>query len=307
MKKNELVKLEKALKKVRNAEYRRKNAIDFFKNYGKHHIAWMNALVQKYKERGEYPFFPTIIADYYTNRRDKEVALLMTACIKWDSKTVFKQVRSMRSILGDSPYLWLRNQEYKVLGLPRNQEIKVEGYRRGHFWKVSQFAQRLYDICDSQEGFLPFEQVFNEINLPTFIDNLCSEFDFGEIGYRGRMIDMALRINNGIGKGLWSIPNGYKVFCPITPEMSKFAQIWLPEFKKQKSNRFSITYDEAVSMYGFYEDTDFLYAYLGWNELCKTNPTACGLYTAKYPAWYKIGAVKYPCEWREIQPNIEFT
>lgn len=306
MRKSEQERLEKALKKTERAEIRRKNAINFFKTYGKHHIAWMKELVQKYKERGEFPFFPTILADYYTNKRDKEVALLMSACIKWDSETVFKQVRSMKNILGDSPYLWLRNQEYKALGLPRNQETKVEGYRRAHYWKVSQYAHRIYELCDDTEGFVPFEEVFNILNLPSFIDRLCSEFDFGEQGYRGRMIDMALRTKDGVGKGLWSIPDGYKVLCPISPEMSKFAQIWLPEYKKQKKAAYYLTYDEAISLYEFDNETDFLYAYFGWKELCKTNPTACGLYAAKYPAWYKIGAIKFPCEWREIQPEIVF-
>lgn len=306
MNKSEQERLEKALKKIQNAEYKRKSTIDFFRDYGKHHIAWMKELVYKYKKRGEYPFFPTIIADYYTNKRDKEVALLMTACIKWDSETVFKQVRSMRNILGDSPYLWLRNQDYKALGLPRNQETKVDGYRRGHYWKVSQFAQKIYDLCDEHGGFLSFEQVFTDIHLPSFIDRMCKEFDFGGQGYRGRMIDMALRIDNGIGKGIWSIPDGYNVLCPVTPEMSVFVQNWLPEFKKQKNARFNLTYEDAVSLYDFDSDTDFLYAYLGWNELCRKHPTECGLYAAKYPVWYKMAAVKHPFEWRRIQPIIDF-
>lgn len=309
-------KLDRAMHKVEVFNQKKKNKSEYFKDYAKHHIAWIKELAYKYKERGVFPLMPTLISEYYSNRRDQEFALLIAACMKWDSENIYRQVQSVKKILGEQPYLWFRNQEYKSLGLPRNQDTKVEGYRRANYWKLSQFAQRIYELCYNGDGFLPFEEVFNKNYLPDVIENMIEDFDFGDRKFRGRMLDVVFRTADGIGKGLWSVPDGYKVLCPVNQEIKEFLATWVPEYKaygrganvyKSRGSDGSLfTFDEAVSFYEFEEESDFLYAFLGWQELCKRKPYECGVYIAKYQVWYNRGVYKKPYEWRNIQPEIDF-
>lgn len=309
MSRHEDEKLEIALLLLENAEIKKKNIIDFFSIFAKYHVAFIKEIAEKYKKRDEYPLMPTLLAEYYTNTRDIEFALLMTVCMKWD-RNVYKQVQDMKRIIGDQPYLWLRNEEYKSLGLPRNQERIVDGYRRAQLWKVSQYAQHIYDLCAESDGFLTFEDAFCNMSLPDVIDRLSEEFDFGERGYRGRMLDLVFRTDDGIGKGLWHIPEGYCVRCPITKEIASFVKLWLPEYHVTHKKDALFTFDEAVRLYGFEKDCDFFYAWLGWKELCRRNPNECSRYVTLYQKRYNDGNLLKERYWLSnthgIVPKVEF-
>lgn len=304
MNKREREKLENALLQKEFQETKKRNTADYFKHHAKRHIEWLKELVRAYKAKNSFPLLPSLLAEYYTNSRDIETALLMTICIKWDSDSVYRQVQELKKILGDTPYLWLRNGEYKTLGLPRNQHKKVEGSRAAKFWKVSQIAESICHMCEGEDGFLTFEDAFTKANnLPTVADNLCVEYSLGEKLYKGRLLDLVFRTTDGVGRGMWSVPDGYKLLCPYSKDIGQFLKTWFP-FYYTKDNLFP--FDEAVSLFGFDRDYDFFYAYLGWKELCKRNPEGCAFYVRKYSSWYKNGSEPRPCIWRETLPEIIF-
>lgn len=304
MKKKELEKIEKALEEQHYRDLRRKNNVEYFKNTTTHHLEWFRNLIGVYKERGVFPIMPSLITEYYTNRRDKEAALLITMCVKWGGDSAFNHVQDLKKILGESPYLWLRKGGYKSLALPRNQEGIIEGSRSTRYWKISHIASYLNNLCKGEDGFLPFEEAFTKENLlPKVVDEISVYFSLGEKYYRGRLMDMTFRTNDGIGKGLWSIPDGYQLLCPYSRDIGQFLKTWFPSYFG-KENLF--TFDEAVSVFGLERDYDFFYAYLAWKELCKRNPEECKKYVSKYSDWYGNGTIKRPCQWRKVQPEISF-
>jgi len=301
MKRKERKALEEALRQQHELEMRKKNIIDYFLFYSRYHIEWMKDLVSAYKRRGEFPLMPSLLADYYTNSRDIETALLMTISIRWNSANVYRQVQDMKRIIGNSPYLWLRNGDYKILGLPRNQYDSIDGYSCCRLWKVSRIADRLSELCKGSEGFSAFEEVFNgSESLPKFAENLCVEYELGEKRYRGRVLDIVFRTSDGIGKGLWSLPDDYHLRCPYTRDIELFLKMCFPSYHVRL-----FSFDDAVSLFGFERDSDFFYAYLGWKDLCRRNPEKCNLYAKKYSSWYRVGANNSPWVWRTSLPEIE--
>jgi hypothetical protein len=109
-----------------------------------------------------------------------------------------------------------------------------------------------------------------------------------------------------MGIGLWRIDN-QKLKCPESVGTRKFLQLWLPMSCRRGS---LFTFDEGVKLMGMNRDSDFFYAYLGWQELCRRNPKGCSRYSTVYNKRYterNLLKEKYWVNGRDaIVPNILF-
>lgn len=94
--------------------FRKKRAKQIFDEYCSDLAVWARSLKDAVKETGLVGIHPFMLADTYTDRRDKVAAALLSVVInsRTDSHTV-KRVNELRSFIGDSPYGFVMGA-YKV-------------------------------------------------------------------------------------------------------------------------------------------------------------------------------------------------
>lgn len=296
-------KIERALRLQERAELRKKNTGEYFVNFSKHLRPWLHELAKTYKASGEFPLMPKVLLQsYYEDQRDKEVAVFAGLLFAEDGENVVERVSEFRKMLGESPWEWFANRRFFRLSLGRNQNLRTGGVMN---WKIARLFDKLW-----QEHFdkttKPTSSIGQTIKLIADIQH-CSYFDVltylltdccvGNYEYKLRLLLQILACSDGFSLGLWSVaPSELK--CPLAGGLRQFLQTWFPDYRAFGN------VDDAIRLFGFEVDCDFLYAYLGYKELQKRNPKGCSELATAYLRWYEGGIKKKPYQWREILPEI---
>lgn len=277
----------------------------FFADFAVFHIRWMRKLVEKYKERGIYPVFPTQIAEYYSSPKDKETAIMSALCMDWDNGREIEQISSMRRILGEHPYEWFVNREFVSLSIPREQDNHIDGCAFCRYWRIAKLYDMLYVACKRKDGKLrSFSEVFSKGDaFADFCDKYADTCGYIGIRYPRMVIELVLRSSDGIGRRLWpTTPRRIK--CPVRDKIRGFLGSWFPDYYTKYW-----PFAEAVTLFRLEHDYDFFYAYLAWQDLCEVDPLACKQYLVRYQSRYKRGVVLENFYWRKErsrQPIIQF-
>ena len=311
MKAKKRIDFERALAKRESELLKKKNACNFWKIFSEHHISWMKKLVSKYKEAGDFPLMPmTILPSYYTDIRDREIAVFASLLIKDDG--YFDRINAFRKILTDHPFEWFKGRGFVRLSLGSTQNKRTGGVEN---WKIAKLFDRLWEMCHVTTQTAPNGITVSFVRPIGFQAELmvkaqgCSFFDMltyiledcsvGEYFYKIRLLLLILGRSDGFSLNLWTIPqSGIK--CPVTSETKGFLKAWMPDYSVIGG------FDEAVDIFGMDSPADFYYAYLAWTKFYRLNPKACERYLSIYRGWYDKKDIHMLCEWKKIQPDIVF-
>ena len=301
-----------AIRMKEREDVRKKNIAEYFINFSRHHRIWLQELADKYKEQGDFPMIPMVVLpSYYKGVQDKEIAAYAALLIKDGAE--FGRVQEIREMLGKEPWAWFENREFVRLSIGGEQNKRTGGVEN---WKIARLMDKLWEGCHLFTYEIPIMKTKKTFLLPIGEDvrrvieeQRCSYFDaltcqledccVGEYFYKLRLLMMVLGTGDGLGLGLWSIDSS-ELKCPICTGIRQFVRTWFPDFARAGST------DDAIRLFGFEKDCDFLYAWLGYKELQKSNPKGCSAYSTAYLRWYEGGVKKKPYEWREILPEICF-
>ena len=240
----------------------------FFEAFAVWHKLFLKELASKYKELGRFPFIPLReLASCYQNKRDMEVAALAGLLIKNNEKAE-RRIREFRIMFGESPWEWFRTRQFSVLPSGKEHGDTTGGINN---WKIAEYFDYIYN---NNKGSLQF--------IPTLSIILASAVGKNNYYYLLHLLRMILSTSDGMGLGIWKIDPS-KLKCPESKETKDFLCLWLQDSCKYGS---LFTFDEGVKLMGMDRDIDFFYAYLGWKELCRTNPKECSRYATIYNKRY---------------------
>ena len=275
---------------------------DFYTDFAKYHFLWLRQLVAAYKERGEYPVYPTQIIEYYPDDADKQFAIFATLCMSWDNGRELEQIADMRRILGPHPAEWVANREFVVLSIGREQDNMLDGYRNAQYWKISKVYDILYELChDGQCLRLPSD-VFKKKSFSDYCQQVASVCELKDVAYKQSVIELVLRTTDGIGRGLW--PMTKKLQCPNPKGIKKYLKTWFPDWTPGQWS-----FEEAISLFGLEHNYDFFYAYLAHTELARLHPLECKKYLSRYHSRWNLHILFKERDWkygRGAQPEIIF-
>jgi hypothetical protein len=314
------MKREKLERAIRIQEYnrnRRKNVAEYFLNFSKSHLPWLQELAERYKNCGEFPMIPMVILpSYYEDAKDKEVAVFAALLLKEDGD--FGRIQAFKTMLGESPWEWFEKREFVKLSLGTVQNERTGGVEG---WKIAKVFDKLwkechitdYEITNFDNPWKTYKQscVSSIGNMVKAISKTqrCSLFDVltylledcgvGNYFYKLRLLLQVLGTSDGIGIGLWDV-GAEDLKCPIAAGLKDFVKMWFPDFGRAGD------IDHAIRLFGFDRECDFFYAWMGYKELQKRNPEGCSLYATRYMSWYQCGSMLHKFFWRRIQPKIPF-
>ena len=292
------------------AETRKKMVSDYFKNFSIYHREWMQKLADKVKERGEYGIHRFMLADYYQNPKDKELALMASLVIS-ENDNILMQVEHLKQLLTDDPTSWYNDRGFVSLGINKNRTKTINGSGQP-MWKLANVFGRVWDIeHPTVAGHAPtiyMDQTDFESEVLTTIRNnrtnawgaltyYLTDVGIGHFYWSLNFLALRLFRRDGLGMGLWG-RGDEELLCPWNSELSLFLKTWFPDFRRVGTPEF------CVKQFELRDDLDFFYAWLGYKELQKRNPKACSEYSTKYLRWYDLGIKKRPSQMKEIMPEI---
>lgn len=289
---------------TRMSAVRRKNVADYFLSTSRWHRAWLIELAGRYKAKGDFPLFAvSILPSYYEDVRDKEVAAFACLLIN-DSEKTFERVSVFRKMFGKSPWEWFEKRMFVGLSVGKRQNYRTAGILNR---KIAELFGRLWDECHAEEES-SFVRPIGDTVIAIADERACSFYDalvyllegcfVGNYQYKLRLFLLILARSDGFSIGLWTIePSELK--CPVTRELRMFLETFFPDYRRYGD------IDDAISLFGFDCDCDFFYAYLGYRELQRRNPSECGECATRYMSWYLCGTVMKPNKWRGIIPKTE--
>lgn len=275
---------------------------DFFTDFAQYHFLWLRQLVAAYKDRGEYPVYPTQIIEYYQDQADKQFAIFSTLCMSWNNGRELEQIADMRRILGPQPAEWVKNREFVVLSIGREQDNNLEGYRRAYYWKIAKTYDLLYDLCSDGKTFRLPSDVFKKKSFANYCQQVAGICEITNITFKQSIIELVLRTTDGMGRGLW--PTTKKLSCPQPVGIKKYLQTWFPDWTSGQW-----PFEEAIRLFGLEHNYDFFYAYLAHTELALLHPLECKKYLSRYQSRWNLHTLFKPRDWkngRGAQPEIIF-
>ena len=272
----------------------------FFEGFAEYHCEWLRELVRKYKERGEYPIFPTQIIEYYPDSEDKVLAVLSTLCMKWDNDNVLEQIASMRKLIGKTPTQWWKDREFVTISVGREQNKTIEGHSNGRYWKIAKMYDILYDLCGERK----LSDVLKSVSaFDSFCKKVADVCEIPDMDYKRDVISLVMRTPDGIGRDLWPT-KPEKVRCPQSNEIKRYMYIWFPYWRTKMW-----TWEEAVSLFHLENNYDFFYAWIAHGELSRMNHAACSRYATLYRQWWERRSLYPRYKWLGsigIAPEIKF-
>lgn len=263
----------------------------FFDDFAKWHRPFLRELAQRYKEYGRYPLIPfRELATCYQRNCDMEVAALAGLLIR-DNANIERNIREFRLMFGDSPFEWLRSRQFAVLPSGKEHGTTTGGVDN---WTIAEYFDQIYN--NNKTGNLQF--------IPMMLSILTNAI--GKDGYYYlHLLRLVLATYDAMGIGVWRIDN-QKLKCPENRDTRAFLKLWLP----MSCGNSLFSFDEGVKLMGMNRDSDFFYAYLGWQELCKRKPLECSRYSTVYNKRYterNLLEEKYWINGRDaIIPHISF-
>lgn len=273
-----------------------------FADFSVHHRQWLWELVEKYKEHGVFPVFPTQIGDYYQDVQDKEIAILSTFAMKWDNGMEFQQMEFMRELIGEHPYQWFADREFASISVGRLQGDTIDGYKKGFYWKVAKMFDILHGKCKVRRIMKRPREVLTHKKYVDFCTEIGEVCELKDMEYKRDVVEMVLRTSGGIGRKLWpTVANVPK--CPNSPALRKYMRTWFPYYSSRLW-----TWDEATRLF-FDNGYDFFYSYYAYEALSEIDPVACRRYATRFKyRWDNqlFYTMKYWLGGWRIAPNIRF-
>lgn len=266
----------------------------FLVDFTEWHRPFLHELAERYKARGRFPYLPVReLALSYVDDCDKEVAALAGVLIAEGAKSE-ENVRAFRSMMGDSPYEWFIRRSFAMVATGDRQNERTGGMVN---WKMARYFDYLYK---GHRGC--FEQT---ANLPLTIMSAVGKANYL---YRLQLLWLIMCTADGMGLGLWKTSQR-RLKCPESDGLRRFVKTWFPEISLRGLPAGLFSYGEVIRMLGFERESDFFYAYLGWEELCRRNPKECSRYVTVYNKRYSEGNKQTARYWtgdRRILPDIDF-
>lgn len=292
--------IDRALRLKEKADLRQKNIGDYFLNFSKYLREWLHRLSQDYKERKDFGIHPFILADYYQKPEDKEVALFASLLVS-DNDNIRKQVDHLRRLISDAPYQWLSNREFVRLSMGSNQNKRIEG-SAVYFWQLSSLFNQIYNVRqhfgDMETAVLQTMNIQNCNAFAALTYYLSGLEGIGSYWWKMNLLLLRLFRKDGLGLGMWGYGNEYLI-CPWNRDVTEFMQMWFPDFK-----RYGTPEGNCLKLFGFEDEVDFFYAYLGYKDLQKRKPEECSRLATTYANWYENGTIVKPYKWKSLLPEI---
>ena len=298
---------EELVERESNREYRLINLMINYKEWAKTLLDWFLELGKRYKERGDYNIYPTIIAEFYNNPKDKEIALFSTLMLS-ENENLYSQVADMRKIITAHPFDWFKRRGFVSLSTGAKQHKKLTGNAFCEYWKIAKMFDRLWHIMYDDDGqptgytfknfFTAYSKSHISINIRNYLNGSSGAADELQITeYKVRLLLFVLCKSDGIGMGLWSVPPR-SIKVPISRGMQKFLRMLFPHFSRCGD------IDDIICGLGF--RSEFLYIFLGWVELCKIYPKETERFVYIYSGWLKEKRLEYrrPSKWLVIMPPM---
>lgn len=296
----------------RAREARRKSVADYFLNTSRFHRPWLIELAERYKSRGEFPVMAiTLLPSYYESLADKEVAAFAALLIT-DNGKMLEKVSEMRAMLGGSPWEWFEKRMFVPLAIGSARELVTGGVKN---CKIAEIFGRLWEACHAMDYEIPSagisEMVVTRIGVMldaeakerghSYLKVLTNMLELSDAcqDYGIRLLLQFFLAPDGFSLGAW-VNERQELKCPLTKDLKLFLQTWFPDYRRFGS------VDEAIRLFGFERDCDFLYAYLGYKELQARHPSECSEKATRYLSWYTRGTYRKPHRWRGILPQIDF-
>lgn len=287
-------KLEAALERERQKEYKQRNQIGFFQRFiERWHRPLLQEIADRYKARGIYPAWPEyLLPAFYQDEADKEIAVLAGMFVD--------DVTEMRDVMGEHPAEWFRRRGFVALSVGDEQNRHTGGALN---WRIAAFFNELHDLTlqgrVSIERSLAGEAARMAVTLESAVIETAyaAGVDLDPIRVRSALV--VLSPADGLGTSLWhSCP--FEVRNPLTSDVKRFLGYWWPGKPR------AVSADEAIELFGLRSDLDFLYASLGWEEMVEADRKKCRDYVKFYQLWFGKGWMSRPYRWREVLPEVKF-
>lgn len=284
-----------------NKELKWKILSEYVAHFGEYHLPWLHELAEKYKARGVFPTWAVItLPAYYEDVLDKEVAAF--AGVLLPEGCTYEQIQELREMLGEHPWEWFKTRGFVQLSLGDVQNYRTGGVQN---WKIARFFDLIWKECRMIDP-LRDEDIKRIAHTLWKLQSRNIMTVYGAMYYmvgdlaRKPSFNLRLLANLYVYdfKLLCDVPFNLK--CPIADGIREFIKTWIPDYRGQMG-----TLDEAISLFGFKYHSDFLFAYLGYEELKKKYPKQCSAYATAYHRWYMRGIKKRESEWKAIQPKIK--
>ncbi len=296
--------MERSAKSAMLTEVRRKTTLSFVSKFTRDHRAWLQTLADKYKSGNALDLDIFTLVTQYSKNEDKEVALLCSLLLS-NNEHLLKQQETLYNILGKSPYqTMIRERGFVDLSIGSNQNRRIPG-TFVLYWQISRLLSRIRDI---QDEYGSIEDCITEIlhssnNYDPYyaLTHILAGLNISQMQYKVNLLLMIMGTNNGIGLGLWSFPN-YTILCPENKKVVEFLELWFPDYYEC-----GLTFDKAVNALGLKNQTDFYYAYLGFETLKKVNAKEVKNYARRYKTLYENRSADRIYELKKIQPRIFFS
>lgn len=293
---SEKTKEQMRLTKSRNASYRKETIQRHFLEWAVFHVQWLRELKDKWIERGVFLNDPTILADYYGDKRDKEVALFASLLIAAGDR-YYERVQTYRKILGEHPWEWFKNRGFATLG----DVVWVFEATR-----IFKFFNELWENCFKYGNHSSIESCITAMHDTMEFSYLeavkRSVGDLGRSVSHTRMAWVLLVLSDAevFGRGIWSITRKDVVF-PIANNFKMFLRTWMPDFQKLGKD-----FTDYPSLFGM-DSVDFYLSFLAYEDFSKYRPTICSKYSSWYNCAYSSGTYYEPYKWRKKLPEIIFS
>lgn len=301
---------DKEKRSIETQEIRKKNVTEFFKDFSRLHREWLQALADKVKERGEFGIHKFMLADYYQQLKDKELALFVSLIVS-ENGDILQQVGHLRELLGDSPTNMYNSRSFVRFGIGKNRDKRINGSQQP-MWKLANVLSRVWDIEHPTVGghaptvwkdYTDFEsevlQTMRTTRTNAFgaLTHFLSDIGVGQFYWNLNFLALRLFRCDGLGMSLWG-RGDEELLCPWNSELTLFLKTWFPDYRRVGTPEF------CVKQFELRDDVDFFYAWLGYKELQKKKPKECSKLATTYHNWYESGLKRKPYQWREILPEI---
>lgn len=262
-------------------EIRRRYTADWFVSfYSVAILPWLHRIAKEYKEKnGTHINGITLLPQYYTDVRDKEIAALASLFIT--DNYVMEQVQAMRRIMVPSPWEWFANRGFVELGTGQTMNKRIGGSIYGaKNIDVSSFFDDIYThiprcfIDDPKASLYDYICSCNPCYLDEMLDELAAKGKISANKLRWYFIVLEDEV---YGSGALS----YVRLCPITDEVKFLVKTFFPDYRTYG------TIDDAIRLFDFDDDVDFFYAAMAYKELSKQRPKDMKRMNTSVPRLYK--------------------
>lgn len=295
--------LERSALKAYKMECRKNVTLQFFKEFAKNHVAWIQKLADAYKSSDAKRLGIFGLANNYSNDRDVEIALFACLLLS-DNEHLLKQQETVYEILGSHPYSKIiKGRGFVEISTGENQNKRVPGTFVLYF-EVAQLLSRLYDIIEEYGSVC--NCVWSIMTENKFFDpyialsNILMGMKINQRQYKLNLLLLILCTKDGIGMDLWNLPKE-SLLCPENKSIIEFLEIWLPDY-----HECGLTFDRAVNAFELKSQTDFYYAYCGFELLRKLKATEVAKYVHLYQTRWKGRDKRRLYEIKKLQPAISF-